>query len=93
MKFFLSKKMYTRAISRQEVRGGLCGFARVRIVMLESGLTKRKVHEGARAISQGAAARRWNAAGARPRGMIAFLVDGDLDRALELIAEAEKPVP
>jgi hypothetical protein len=88
--------MYTRAIVLDEkYAAAYADRARVRIVKLQSGFDQSAGNiEGARADVRKAR----QLAGGTPlvlvrEASIAFLVDGDLDRALELIAEAERAGP
>jgi TolB-like protein/DNA-binding winged helix-turn-helix (wHTH) protein len=90
------EEMYTRAIVLDEkYAAAYADRARVRIVKLQSGFDQSAGNiEGARADVRKAR----QLAGGTPlvlvrEASIAFLVDGDLDRALELIAEAERAGP
>jgi TolB-like protein/DNA-binding winged helix-turn-helix (wHTH) protein len=90
------EEMYTRAIALDDkYAAAYADRARVRIVKLLSGFDESAGNiEGARADVRNAR----QLAGGTPlvlvrEASIAYLVDGDLDRALELIAEAERAGP
>ena len=90
------EEMYTRAIALDEkYAAAYADRARVRIVKLQSGFDQSAGNiEGARADVRKAQ----QLAGGTPlvlvrEASIVYLVDGDLDRALELIAEAERAGP